>query len=147
MILFLFLSLTSWFYILYLIQDQPKQIKNIVLRLTFWSVNSISWCMNFEKCSIRQCVWVVRHIVRSTHLPSADSRSTDSPSVTLFSTKSGYTLYTGLDLSRERKDVKRSCWPPTSGTAPVTPLCLSPPPRALSSRRGSKRWPTSTWGG
>ena len=91
MILFLFLSLTLWFYILYLIQDQPKQIKNIVLRLTFWSFNFISWCMNFEICSNRQSFWVVRHIVHSSHLPSADSRSTDSPSVTLFSTKSGYT--------------------------------------------------------
>ena len=37
------------------------------------------------------CLFSFRHVVCSTHLPSADSRSTDSPSANLFSTKSGYT--------------------------------------------------------
>ena len=70
--------------------------------------------MNFEKCSIRQRFWVVRHIVRSTHLPSADSRSTDSPSVTLFSTKSGYTVNNvghKRGIGDRGRDDEETLWP------------------------------------
>ena len=75
--------------------------------LFYFSANCLSKCdifLHIVSANYLIRLFSFRHIVCSTHFPSADSRSADSRSTNLFSTKSGYTIYGNVQHNKFELD-------------------------------------------